>query len=66
MRPHIHVARKDDPKGLPRTEIVTSNYALRLEFGERQGNKLPGRIYLEMGQSFGTKVAGTFEATLAP
>ena len=24
--------------------------------------KLPGRIYLELGESFGTKVSGTFEA----
>ena len=66
LRPHIHVARKDDPKGLPKVEIVTGNYALRLEFGERQGNKLPGRIYLEMGRHLGTKVAGTFEATVGP
>lgn len=66
MKPHIHVARKGSPNGVPKTEIVTSNYALRLEFGERQGNKLPGRVYLEMGQHLGTKVAGTFEATVTP
>lgn len=66
LKPHIHVARKDDPKGLPKVEIVTGNYALRLEFGERQGNKLPGRIYLEMADRLGTKVAGTFEATVGP
>lgn len=66
LRPHIHVARKDDPKGLPKVEIVTGNYALRLEFGERQGNKLPGRIYLDMADRLGTKVAGTFEATVGP
>ena len=52
-------------KVLPNTEIVTANYALRLEFGQRQGNKLPGRIYLEMGRHLGTKIAGTFEATIA-
>ena len=50
----------------PKVEIVTSNYALRLEFGERQGDKIPGRIFLEMGQRHGTKVAGTFEATVKP
>ena len=66
FRPHIHVARKEAVGGVPKTEIVTSNYALRLEFGERQGNKLPGRIFLEMGQHLGTKVAGTFEAAVTP
>lgn len=61
-KPHIHVARKGPDQRIPKTEIVTQNYALRLEFGEQDGDKLPGRIYLELGESFGTKVSGTFEA----
>lgn len=61
-KPHIHVARKAPDQRIPKTEIVTQNYALRLEFGEQEGDKLPGRIYLELGESFGTKVSGTFEA----
>ena len=64
MKPHIHVARREGPNRAPKTEIATSNYALRLEFGERQGDKIPGRIFLEMGERHGTKVAGTFEATV--
>lgn len=66
LRPHIHVSRKDGPNGGSRTEIVGSDYSLRLEFGERQGNKLPGRIYLEMAERHGTKVSGNFEATITP
>lgn len=66
MRPHIHVSRKDSPNGGSRTEIVSSDYFLRLEFGERQGNKLPGRIHLEMAGRHGTKVSGNFEATITP
>jgi len=66
VRPHIHVARKENQGGVPRTEIATDNYALRVEFGERNGNKIPGRIYLEMGESLGTKIAGTFEAKATP
>ncbi len=62
-KPHIHVARKLAGQNVPKTEIVTENYALRLEFGERNGNKIPGKLFLEMGESLGTKVAGTFEIT---
>lgn len=63
MKPHIHVGRKEEARGVPRTEIVSDNYVMRLEFGERQGEKLPGRIYLELSESLETKVAGTFEAS---
>jgi hypothetical protein len=66
MKPHIHVSRREGVNRAPKVEIVTSNYALWLEFGERQGDKIPGRIFLEMAQRHGTKVAGTFEATIKP
>lgn len=65
IRPHIHVSRKDSERGVPRTEIVSSGYTLRLEFGERQDGKLPGRIYLELGERHATKVTGTFEAKIS-
>jgi DNA-directed RNA polymerase subunit RPC12/RpoP len=61
----IHVARKETKSGVPNTEIVTGNYAMRLEFGTRQGNKIPGKIYLELPQSLETKIAGNFEATVS-
>src|ERR1043166_256174 len=60
----IHVARKESKGGVPSTEIVNGNYALRLEFGTRQGNKIPGKIYLELPKSLETKIAGTFEVTI--
>ena len=66
LKPHIHVARKEQKGGVPRTTIATDNYALRVEFGERNGDKIPGRIFLEMGESLGTKIAGTFEAKATP
>jgi len=66
LKPHIHVARKEQNGGVPRTTIATENYALRVEFGERNGDKIPGRIFLEMGESLGTKIAGTFEAKGTP
>ena len=51
---------------MPKTQIVSDNYSMRLEFGERQGDKLSGRLYLELAGSLETKVAGTFEATISP
>jgi hypothetical protein len=65
-KPHIHLAQWDGPNRTRKTGTATSNYALRLEFGERQGNKLPGKIFLEMGEHLGTQMAGTFEATIKP
>lgn len=66
IRPHIHVSRKEGPNGGLKTEIISSNYSLRVEFGEQQGNKLPDRIYLEMADRLGTKVAGASEVTVGP
>jgi DNA-directed RNA polymerase subunit RPC12/RpoP len=62
IRPHVHVRRKEGGK----VNVASSNYALRLEFGQRQGDKLPGRIFLELPQRMETKLAGTFEATVSP
>lgn len=59
--PHVHLRRKEGSK----SNVAMSNYALRLEFGQRQGNKLPGKIFLEMPRSMETKFAGTFEATIS-
>jgi hypothetical protein len=58
--PHVHLRWKDGPA--IRTRATTHNYAMRLEFGEQKGNVIPGKLYLEMPPSYGTKLAGTFEA----
>lgn len=45
-----------------RSLALPRGYVLRLELGDRSGNMISGKIYLELPSSFGTKLAGTFEA----
>ncbi|MBN9122442.1 MAG: hypothetical protein J0I06_25415 [Planctomycetes bacterium] len=47
-------------KGL---RLYPSGYALTLELGTRKGGKVPGKIYLSLGDDEKTVLAGTFEAT---
>jgi hypothetical protein len=56
----IHIYVKGQGATKPTTEL--RNYALRLEFGKTANKRLPGKIYLELPESAGTKIAGTFEA----
>jgi hypothetical protein len=56
----VWISRKQN--NTPETQAIMSNLALRLEFGERKGNKLPGKIYLELPKSYETKLMGIFEA----
>lgn len=59
--PHIHFRYPTGEGG--KTEIFMQGYAMRLEFGQRSGNKLPGKIYLCLPDSKKSLIAGTFEAT---
>ena len=47
-----------------RSENFTNNYAMRLEFGPFDGNRLPGKIYLCMPDGQKSYVAGTFNAEI--
>ena len=42
--------------------VYPSGYALTLELGARKGGKVPGKIYLSLGDEEKTFLAGTFEA----
>jgi hypothetical protein len=59
--PHVHVSKMG--ANIPDTKIVPNGYAMRLEFDKAVGKTISGKIYLELPQSFGTKLAGTFRAT---
>jgi hypothetical protein len=59
--PHIHFRYPTGKGG--KTEMFMQGYAMRLEFGQRSGNKLPGKIYLCLPDSKKSLIAGTFEAT---
>lgn len=58
--PHIHLHWKEG--SAMRSAATTRGYALHLEFGDQKGDTVPGKIYLEMPQSYGTKLAGIFLA----
>jgi hypothetical protein len=59
---HVHMKRsvKNQKKSEP--QIFMNGYGLRLEFAERVGNEIPGRIYLCMPDAAKSYVAGVFRA----
>lgn len=50
-------------KGPP---FFSEKYAMRLEFGQEKGGKLPGKIYLCLPDAGKSYVAGTFAAEIEP
>lgn len=57
-RPHVHYS------GGGQGGVEMNNYALRVEFGQPQGGRVTGKIFLELPNSTGVQLAGTFEATV--
>jgi hypothetical protein len=63
--PHVHLAaRKDWKNGSRQSAVFVDDYAMRLQFGKRVGNRLPGRIYLCLPDPERSYVEGTFAALL--
>ncbi|MGN6554531.1 MAG: hypothetical protein ACTHLW_12550 [Verrucomicrobiota bacterium] len=46
------------------TRSFTNGYALRLEFGNQTGNRMPGKIYICLPDEMRSCVAGTFNAEI--
>jgi hypothetical protein len=61
---HVHMKWLAKNQKLPETQAFINGYGLRLEFGERSGNELPGRIYLCMPDAAKSYLAGTFRARI--
>lgn len=64
--PHVHLRFKENgEQNVPESKVFMENYALQLEFGE-VGDKgqLPGRIFLEIRDEPGAKLAGTFTVVM--
>jgi hypothetical protein len=61
---HVHMKRLAKGQKLPQIQSFMNGYSLRLEFGERVGNEIPGRIYLCLPDPAKSYVAGTFRARL--
>jgi hypothetical protein len=62
--PHVHFRSKQG--ATTQSHALSSNYAMRLEFGTPKAGKIPGRIYLELPEPYASKLAGSFEAQLTP
>jgi hypothetical protein len=62
--PHIHMKWKDGGKKAPETKIFMKEYAMRLQFNEKENGALPGKIFLALPDDSKSFVAGTFLAQL--
>jgi hypothetical protein len=62
----VTVARKAADGELPEVKSYGEKIALRLEFGQEDAGKLPGKIYLCLPDESKSYVAGTFTAELEP
>lgn len=61
--PWVNLRWKDE-SGEAVTETVKSGYAMRIEFGQVAGNRLPGKIYLCTPDKNRSWVAGSFVAEI--
>jgi hypothetical protein len=61
--PRVTLRWKGD-EGQPETKSLRKGYALRLEFGQVSGARLPGKIYLCTPDDAKSYVAGTFTAEI--
>ena len=43
---------------------ATAGYALQMEFGKKQGNQIPGKLYLSIPGTVTNQIAGTFKVDL--
>jgi hypothetical protein len=61
--PHVHFRWRDPASGEIQTEVVTDGYEMRLAFGKREGDVLPGTIRFSVpGEE--TLVEGAFRAKI--
>jgi len=62
--PHVHLSWMEKGKNLPKIKIYSGGYAMVLQFGQRQGDVLPGSIYVCLPDEHQSYVAGRFWAKL--
>jgi hypothetical protein len=59
--PHVHLGWQEGG-GLPKTDMFTSKYAMKLDLDKAQGSKLPGKIYVCLPDAAHSFLAGSFTA----
>jgi hypothetical protein len=60
ISPPLNVRWKEN--GRTRMQPPARNYVMRLEFGQKSGNLVPGKIQLEIPGNPPTKISGEFTA----
>jgi hypothetical protein len=58
---HVHVHYAEEHKGV-KIDKFPEGFTLRLELDQRDGYKVPGRIYLAVPDESGSFISGTFVA----
>lgn len=58
--PHVNLRWSEN--GRTRIDTAMEGFTLRLEFGKRSGNLIPGKLQLEIPGRPGTKISGEFTA----
>jgi tetratricopeptide (TPR) repeat protein len=62
--PHIHMKWKPKGKDIPKTQMFMKDYAMRLQFFEKEEGKLPGKIYLSLPDEMKSFIVGRFTAAV--
>ncbi len=62
--PHVHIQWMPEGASVPETRIIMDDYTMLLAFEKREGDRLDGRIHLDLPESTGTAIQGTFLARL--
>lgn len=62
--PHIHMKWRPENSKTPKSRVFMKGYSMRLEFGQTQDGKLPGKIYLCLPDEKKSCVAGSFVASV--
>jgi hypothetical protein len=62
--PHVHMSYRVEKEGVPKSEVFSRGFAMRLSFGKAQNGRLPGSIYLCLPDARKSFVAGRFNAVL--
>ncbi len=65
-KPHIWMKWMEASGQSPQSKSYMDDYALRLEFGQVAGGKLPGKIYLCLPDPEKSFIRGTFEVNTRP
>lgn len=60
---HVHLRYQVEGQQQPGQESFTDGFRLDLEFGQREDDRLPGKLFLHLPEGR-TRVIGTFDATV--